>query len=174
MFLYSISQHVASCYFFRSCEQAGIASHWCACNEYEQLDRLGETAVNGGQHVVRLLNGLLAEYRASVRKGYVCAELTLGKTVSARRRRRTDRSTGGGRLEYLFVVETLPGGSMFEVTVDQGDGDRAFGDLGDVSRINLYGYQSWCTNDWRMKKHCYCVKGVKGGAAVGRGSPGPK
>jgi len=113
--------------------------------------------VDGGKYVVRQLNRLLAKYRTSVRKGYVCAELSLSKTVSARSR--TNRLTGGR--EYLLVVETLPGRSMFEVTVNQGDiggGAGAFGVLGDVSRINMYGFQSQCTDDWRLKKHCYCVK----------------
>jgi hypothetical protein len=64
------------------------------------------------------------------------------------------------RREYLFVVETLPGWSMFEVTVHrEGNGSgHEFSDLDDISRINMYGFQSHCTDDWRLKKHCFCVK----------------
>lgn len=111
--------------------------------------------MDGGQYVVRQLNAVLAKYRSAVRQGYVCSNLSLRKTVSARSR--VDRVSG--RREYLLVVETLPGRSMFEVTVGQEDsGNGAFGMLGDISRINMYGFQSFCTDDWRLKKHCYCVK----------------
>lgn len=127
--------------------------HWCTCDEYEQLDSRSEMVVDGGKYVVQKLNELLIKYRASVRKGYVCAKLSLSKTISARSR--TNRQTG--RREYLLIVETLPGRSMFEVTIAQVNGD-AFDALGDVSRINMYGFQSHCTNDWKLKKHCYCVK----------------
>ncbi|VVC33777.1 Alkaline-phosphatase-like, core domain,Alkaline phosphatase-like, alpha/beta/alpha,Protein of unknown [Cinara cedri] len=137
----------------RSCEQAGIVPHWCTCDEYEQLDRFSKTAVDGSKYVVRQLNELLTKYRAAVRQGYVCSELSLRKTVSARSR--VNRYTG--RREYLLIVETLPGGSMFEVTVQDQGGDT-FGTLGDISRINMYGFQSHCTDDWKLKKHCYCVK----------------
>jgi len=114
--------------------------------------------VDAGNYAVLQLNGLLAKYRKTVRAGYVCAKLSLYKMVSARSR--VDRQTGGR--EYLAVVETLPGRSMFEVTFAQrdagGGSDARFGALGDISRINMYGFQSHCTDDWRLKKHCYCVK----------------
>ncbi|XP_060841555.1 uncharacterized protein LOC132922196 isoform X1 [Rhopalosiphum padi] len=138
----------------RSCEQAGIAPHWCTCDEYEELDRRSRMAMDGGKYVVRQLNALLSKYRAMVRKGYACSNLSLSKTVSVRSR----VNRGNGRREYLLVVETLPGRSMFEVTVGQEDDSGAFGMLGDISRINMYGFQSYCTDDWRLKKHCYCVK----------------
>lgn len=140
----------------RSCEQAGIASHWCTCNEYEELNGRGAvTATDCGKYAVQQLNSLLVKYRGSVRAGYVCSELSLEKTVSARSR--VNRRTGGR--EYLVVVQTLPGRSLFEVTFDQrDDGGGAFAALGDISRINMYGFQSHCTDDWKLKKHCYCVK----------------
>lgn len=140
----------------RSCEQAGIAPHWCTCDEYEELDRRSRIAVDGSKYVVRQLNALLAKYQTAVRQGYACSYLSLRKTVSARSR----VNRGNGRREYLLVVETLPGRSMFEVTVGQEDSgsNGAFGMLGDISRINMYGFQSYCTDDWRLKKHCYCVK----------------
>lgn len=109
----------------------------------------------GGEFVVRQLNALLIKYRTTVHQGYVCSNLSLRKTVSAR----TRVNRVNGRREYLLVVETLPGRSMFEVTVVKEDSDSdAFGMLGDISRINMYGFQSFCTDDWRLKKHCYCVK----------------
>ncbi|XP_001945027.2 uncharacterized protein LOC100165313 [Acyrthosiphon pisum] len=139
----------------RSCEQAGIAPHWCTCDEYEELDRRSRTAMDGGEYVVRQLNALLTKYQTAVQQGYACSYLSLRKTVSAR----TRVNRVNGRREYLLVVETLPGRSMFEVTVGQEDsGSGAFGMLGDISRINMYGFQSFCTDDWRLKKHCYCVK----------------
>lgn len=140
----------------RSCEQAGIVSHWCTCNAYEELDKLDEMVAAGGKYVVEQLNKLLVKYRSAVKNGYVCSELSLSKTVSVRSRA-VDRLTGGRR-EYLVIVETLPGRSMFEVTVGQSEPGGALDVLGDISRINMYGFQSHCTNDWKLKKHCYCVK----------------
>lgn len=141
--------------FIRSCKEAGIVPHWCTCEGYKKLDHRSKIAVDGSKYVVRQLNGLLVKYKASVHKGYVCANLTLSKTVSARSR--VNRQTG--RHEYLLIVETTPGRSIFEVTIDQEEnGGSSFGMFGDVSRINMYGFQSKCTNDWKLKKHCYCVK----------------
>jgi len=111
--------------------------------------------MDGGKYVVRQLNALITKYQTAVHQGYTCSYLSLRKTVSAR----TRVNRVNGRREYLLVVETLPGRSMFEVTVGQEDsGSGAFGMLGDISRINMYGFQSFCTDDWRLKKHCYCVK----------------
>lgn len=165
-YLLCTTRNAVDIFTLRSCEQAGVASHWCTCNGYEQLDRRSKTAINGSEFVVRQLNGLLAKYRASVRSGYVCSELSLSKTLSVRNR--LDRQTG--RTEYLFTVETLPGWSVFEVTVaGRGDSDGArFDQLGEISRINMYGFQSNCTDDWRLKKHCYCVKD-DGRTSGGRG-----
>lgn len=124
------------------------------------MDSDSAMAADAGAYVVRQLNGLLAKYRKSVTDGYACSSLSLNRIVSARRR--TVRRTG--RLEYLLVVETLPGYSMFEVTFGGGGdgGDGHFGgELSDLSRVNMYGFQSHCTEDWRLKKHCYCVKKKK-------------
>lgn len=131
-------------------------SHWCTCKGYEQLDEHDEMVAIGGNYVVEQLNRLLAKYRGAVKKGYVCSKLSLSKTVSVRCRM-MDRLTDGRR-EYLVVVETLPGRSMFEVTVGQSEPGGALDTLGDISRINMYGFQSHCTNDWKLKKHCYCIK----------------
>lgn len=127
------------------------------------MDSDGAMAADAGAYVVRQLNGLLAKYRQSVSDGYACSSLSLNRIVSARSR--TVRLTG--RREYLLVVETLPGRSMFEVTFgdrsDGGDGGEGHfgGELSDLSRVNMYGFQSHCTEDWRLKKHCYCVKKKK-------------
>lgn len=139
----------------RSCEQAGIVSHWCTCQEYKELDSsVGVAAVDCGAYAVRQLNELLVKYRKLVHAGYVCSTLSLKKTVSVRYR--VNQRTGDR--EFLAIVETLPGHSLFEVTFDQQRHDSKFGALGDISRINMYGFQSHCTNDWKLKKHCYCVK----------------
>lgn len=110
--------------------------------------------MKGGKYVLQCLNDILTKYRTAVQKGFSCAKLSLSKVVSARSR----MNRRSGRFEYLFIVETLPGKSMFEISVNQADDGNGFGVLGDISRINMYGFQSHCTDDWKLKKHCYCVK----------------
>ncbi|XP_050441154.1 uncharacterized protein LOC126846077 [Adelges cooleyi] len=134
----------------RSCIQAGVNPHWCTCDNYMELDRNGRDAHIGGRHVVAYLNALIVKYKWTVRKGSTCAEIKLNRVISIRHKvNKPD--------EYLLVVQTLPGNSKFSVTVKR-TGEEQFDVLGDISRINMYGFQSVCTTEWRLKKYCYCIQ----------------
>ncbi|KAK7476936.1 hypothetical protein BaRGS_00031795 [Batillaria attramentaria] len=58
---------------------------------------------------------------------------------------------------YQLTLRTEPGGALFEGTVRY---DETFDEIalaGDVSRINEYGKQSDCIDNFKLKKFCYCV-----------------
>ncbi|KAI5632602.1 hypothetical protein NE865_14705 [Phthorimaea operculella] len=56
--------------------------------------------------------------------------------------------------EWVVVVRVQPGGGVFEATVRRDA--RQFTLAGAVSRLNLYGEQSHCIHQYRLKLYCYC------------------
>lgn len=66
-----------------------------------------------------------------------------------------------GLRDYALTIETSPGGALLEGAV------RAYRHRGrhsalkfeaadTVSRVNKYGSQSRCVDDWVAKLYCYC------------------
>jgi len=158
----------------RTCEDAGVLPHWCACHETDPVDPADPAVKRAADAVVWYMNDALSVHRGR------CAQLRLlgDAVVDARRVRprddvirfRNSRRDVLGRtvefdseaaaaknrvVEYQLTVETVPGGAVFEATV------RCRGDssvqIADISRINAYGDQSACIDVHSHKKFCFCV-----------------
>jgi hypothetical protein len=137
----------------RSCDDAGITPHWCTCNQYETLSTAGDTVQAAAKFVLSEIQSRLLKAVNTTRKFKRCSDLRLNRLVNVRGRMHNDSN----HQEYVVLIETAPGGALFEATVRQLIKKNTFQMLGIVSRINTYWSQSTCINDPILKMYCYCI-----------------
>ncbi|KDR15450.1 uncharacterized protein LOC110833590 isoform X2 [Zootermopsis nevadensis] len=137
----------------RSCGDAGINPHWCTCNQYQTLSTTGDTVQSVAKFVLSEIQSQLLKTVNRTQILKKCSDLRLNRLVNVRGRVH-DQSE---HKEYVVMIETLPGGALFEATVRQFIKNNTFQMLGIVSRINAYWSQSICINDPVLKMYCYCV-----------------
>ncbi|KAL3278183.1 hypothetical protein HHI36_013522 [Cryptolaemus montrouzieri] len=135
----------------RTCEDAGIANHWCACMKSTPVEITAEI-IDTTNYAVNYLNGLLKGYKE-------CAKLQLKKVRNAQRLSHATKSLESkiDVQDFLVSFETEPGDGSFEATIRK-TGKRKLEIVGTVSRLNLYGKQSACITDFHLKLYCYCKK----------------
>lgn len=129
----------------RTCEDAGIKSHWCTCNYHMQAPDNDAMKTAMGKHFVQHLNNLTSTYQNK------CARLRLATVISSMRLLARSTGTEGHRI----VIKTQPGGGKFEATVQYKN--EGFPVISDISRVNKYAGKSDCIKADRMlKKICNC------------------
>lgn len=129
----------------RTCENAGIPIHYCACRNSMTTLAVGDKyVIEAAKVLVERLNFKLSMYP-------VCSKLSLHRINSA--------VVFDGRLPmvkyYAVTVVTVPGFASFEATVRKNQSH--FETTDSVSRLNSYGNQSICVNDAKIKLFCYCI-----------------
>lgn len=130
----------------RTCADAGISPHWCACHDLEELPVSRATTKYWAELVVAAINKKIEQDR-ELELGYICASLSVREVLYFRKK---VNST-----EYVVGVQTQPGGAHFEATVvKHGYGDRV---EDSISRLNEYGTESHCAKKPPSKLFCYCV-----------------
>ncbi|XP_025414661.1 uncharacterized protein LOC112686533 isoform X2 [Sipha flava] len=135
----------------RTCEAAGIPVHYCSCHDVRVTLRPDdEDAVRAANLLVHYANAVLAPYPR-------CANLTLHRVNAAAVQMGRDSAS---TRDYEVRVTTVPGLAKFEAVMRE---DRAtagrFKMVGSISRLNMYGNQSECVRDAKIKLLCYCVLG---------------
>jgi len=159
----------------RTCADADIAAHWCACLRWQPLVVDSAPVRRASQRVVDVINDLTSSHRGQ------CAELGLDDVIGADLFDDDDRllqfrrsSDVHGRVPdmtdtlnvtevlYRVVLRTHPGGALFEATVRhplQSAGDTFDVDFRQISRTNQYGRQPHCIMDSypHLRPYCYCV-----------------
>ena len=137
----------------RTCKDATIAGHWCACNVETPINPDDPVVQKAAIFVVSKMNDDLREH------GDSCVQLTL-EVIATARTLEVKRPFNVGRYSfpqsmYQFSFETSPGRGLFEATtMHQSNG--VFTLIGDISRVNMYGGQSDCITHVRHKLFCYC------------------
>ncbi|GFN89249.1 hypothetical protein PoB_001575500 [Plakobranchus ocellatus] len=156
----------------RTCAQAGIEPHWCACLKWDDVTQDANLRLSTAKAVVDYLNGLTAIARDR------CEVLAVGQVTSLSRfvprqdvlMFKKSADTHGDipdlsdnmtlNFEYLQVnFLTHPGQGRFEATVGH---SLVTGDFtvraDDVSRTNLYGNASACVTQSfpSLRPYCYC------------------
>ncbi|CAG9853694.1 unnamed protein product [Phyllotreta striolata] len=133
----------------RTCEDAAITSHWCTCQQSEQIN-ITYTVTEAARSVVSNINYMLRGYAQ-------CAELALDEVINARIMR--PQMTGDYKIfDYMLTLRTSPNQAVFEATVRTTEKNNSFEIIGSISRLNLYGKQSLCITDFHLKLYCYCKK----------------
>lgn len=133
----------------RSCEDAAINKHWCACTAFLKTDK---TAFN----VKKVANFAVQKLNSDLKVFEQCAQLTLKEITSAR------ESVEGENRDYLILFEVHPSKGQMEATI-RCNGPKCTKELmiiGEISRINSYEGQNYCINDARLGKYCYCNQQV--------------
>lgn len=156
----------------RSCAQAGIEAHWCACLTWEPMPVTDPLIRNLADSVVAVIN----EETEKERK--LCAPLRLEKIdrvlkfipeASVMKYKQSKDKDGfipdlsgttAVSIEiFQLTFRTVPGGALYEATVNL---DRKISEvrinLDDVSHINRYGDLPHCVidKDYFLAKWCVC------------------
>lgn len=137
----------------RTCQDAGIASHWCTCQQSVPIEVQNSIVVEGAAFLMQDINQKLVGYAG-------CAKLTLDVIFSAHKQTHieTIATADYGTEDCTITFRTQPGGGVFEGTVRRYL-QRSADNLqvtGTISRLNLYGKQSLCMTDFHLKLYCYC------------------
>ncbi|XP_026757264.2 uncharacterized protein LOC113516955 isoform X2 [Galleria mellonella] len=133
----------------RTCKMAGITDHWCTCHRDNNIANNSSEAVEASTHLLIYLNKMLSEYEKCAKLKLVAiaeaAEIIASKSEDDKIESR----------EIMTIIRTEPGNGIFEGTLRYGNGEWTM--TGSVSRLNLYGNQSYCVDDNVIKLYCYCL-----------------
>ena len=157
----------------RSCIDAGIEAHWCACLNWQSVDKTIPTVKLAANHLVKVINEMTTPERQ------LCQELRIRNISSAVvytpnekvlkfkyskdiHGRQADLSDDMQVSDVLFqiTIETTPGGGKFEATVKHDIKAKKYtANTRDISRINKYGSQPHCVAERlpHLRPYCYCV-----------------
>ncbi|CAH1109102.1 unnamed protein product [Psylliodes chrysocephalus] len=131
----------------RTCEDASIASHWCTCQQSQEVN-ITSKVLDAAHSAINNINVQLSGYAQ-------CAELSLEEVLNARLMR--PQIPGSNKIsDYMLTLSTLPSKAIFEVTMRTTDKNNSFEVIGTISRLNLYGKQSLCITDFHLKLYCFC------------------
>ncbi|XP_014251815.1 uncharacterized protein LOC106667978 isoform X2 [Cimex lectularius] len=137
----------------RTCSDAGIPYNWCTCHQSTPEDVTNPKVIESVTHLMIYLNNFLSGYRQ-------CSKLTVNSIIRARSERvanNENRTKHIAVTDYTVIIETKPGGGLFQATVRFFQQNGQFNVLTPVSRINTYGNQSNCISNYQLKLYCYCL-----------------
>ncbi|KAJ0182009.1 hypothetical protein K1T71_002731 [Dendrolimus kikuchii] len=134
----------------RTCKTANIDDHWCTCQQGKSLPVDGVEAIDTAVNLVREINFITKEHQE-------CARLILDKILDLKEMHMgiPDKNENDWR-EFMITVRTMPGGGVFEATLRNNSQHWALS--GTISRLNLYGDQSYCVQNYILKLYCYCIE----------------
>lgn len=134
----------------RSCYDAAIAPHWCTCHERAELAPTDLRVTEAARIVVDHMNELIEPYPQ-------CLRLRLNAVFSANLGT-SNNSFRNGTNNFVDIsvrLQTKPGLGEFEGTARLHDTNN-YELTGTISRTNLYGKQSYCIDDAKLKLYCFC------------------
>ncbi|XP_019639601.1 PREDICTED: uncharacterized protein LOC109481454 [Branchiostoma belcheri] len=153
-----------------TCTEAGIATHWCTCMEWEELDTGQDHVVQASRAVVDFINEQTLPYRS------LCSQLDISAIKRAdlvtaneqvlrfngtrdedQRLPRFGREVNVKQADIQVILETSPSNALFEATVTVSFKLQTYTVHG-ISRINMYGDQPHCIMDQypHIRQYCYC------------------
>ncbi|KZC04517.1 hypothetical protein WN55_00592 [Dufourea novaeangliae] len=133
---------------YRTCSMAGIASHWCMCHNYTNVPPNDKSLEDRAVFLVKELNEMLKKFTQ-------CAVLKLKEVRAAEAWK--DKNDRSDLVDYTITIQTEPGDAIFQGTVRDRGGNNTSKLVGSVSRLNAYGKQSACVDEFNMRLYCYCL-----------------
>ncbi|CAM4965424.1 unnamed protein product [Rotaria socialis] len=163
----------------RTCANAGIQPHWCACLNWHDLSINEPIIQQFSQAVVHFLNEFVSDHKRdcatlAVLRVNKASQLNgsgdLLKFVNSNNKRAGTSRFGKKSLQwsnntkfYQIQLETTPGQGQFEVTAEYDLEKKTF-DIHKqhLSRINKYGETSACVTSKRpeFQDICYCSNSI--------------
>jgi len=132
----------------RTCDTAHILNHWCMCHTSKNIS-LNDTGLQDSvSFLLTELNNMLSKYP-------LCAMLSLKSINDAKVW--LDKTKGSTLMDYMVTIQTTPGDAIFESTIRYKTDDNSRKLVGSVSRLNAYGTQSACVDEFNMRLYCYCL-----------------
>ncbi|XP_057325830.1 uncharacterized protein LOC130667915 [Microplitis mediator] len=140
----------------RNCSTAGIPGHWCMCHKSNNISHDDSAIKNATDFMINELNIMIKKYPQ-------CLFLRLNKVIDAKvwsghdgEDKDKDEEKPIPWIDYTITVETSPGNAIFEASIrhDNNTGNSTL--VGSIGRLNSYGKQSACVDDFTMRLYCYC------------------
>lgn len=137
----------------RTCDMAGIATHWCTCHEKENISTSDVKVKTAARYLVQNINKMIEGFPQ-------CQTLYLMAIKEAsllRTNANITTTVAANKFNDVTVrLVTKPGLGEFEGTVRLDAHNKNTNLTGTISRTNLYGKQSYCVDDYILKLYCYC------------------
>ena len=136
----------------RSCSDAGLTPHWCACSEWLKVDINSDISIRVVESIVQFFNNMA---KSAGRENDCCKLQT--KEIQSVHKLATQGENNVQVYQAQFL--TSPGDALFEVTTKHLlDKDTFETNFNDVSRINPYGTSSSCIDQTapHLSKFCNC------------------
>ncbi|KAG8228886.1 hypothetical protein J437_LFUL007623 [Ladona fulva] len=145
----------------RTCKDAGITPNWCSCHSGEKkIDTEEPMAIAAAGALVDKVNAFLEPYPQCTRRELVAIKSAIISSPPESLLPHPKKKT---LQDVSVVVEAAPGGALFEATVrvvpkedESGLVSLELAVAGTISRINRYGNQSACVDEFHMKLYCFC------------------
>ena len=161
----------------RTCSDAGIEAHWCACLNWKDVNTTGKLTKRAVKELISEINNLILSQKN------LCAEVVLDKVISVvkyepnrdllkfkgsadLRGFKPDMSDKMNTTEILYqvTIKTKPAAAIFEATIKYfTKQDKFKANEREISRINKYGTQPHCVMEHlpHLRPYCYCRKQIK-------------
>ncbi|XP_011195224.1 uncharacterized protein LOC105220490 [Zeugodacus cucurbitae] len=137
----------------RTCHQAGISDHWCACLSYKVVS-INDTQV---QKVAHLLIDEMNKYIVSKNIETKCAVLTLSAIQKAFRKTDVNGYKMNNVITYRLWYLVHPGLHSFEATVLFNTiANQIKINIEDINRLDSYKQTAYCVDEKQAKEYCIC------------------
>ena len=156
----------------RTCLDAGIELHWCACVDWTDVSVQNGTVRAAAEKLMDVVNAITEDKREvclrlailSIKRAQIYApkqQLLRFKQSADYTGYRADLSDNMKTVDvhYQITVVTQPGEAIYEATVALNKRTELFTlDIREISRTNRYGNQPHCVAaDFpHMRQYCYC------------------
>lgn len=137
---------------YRTCSMADIPEHWCMCHTSDNVSLNDTRVLNATSYLIKQLNVLVKNYpQCSLLKlnKFIDAKMWIGRSDELAKDKK-DRPW----IDFTITVATQPGDAIFEASIRQNSTGNKL--VGSISRLNAYGTQSACVDDFNTRLYCYC------------------
>ena len=157
----------------RTCADAGIASHWCACLQWESVSVTHNDVITSARALLKFINALTKPYRTKCHY-LLLKNVTHAQSISAnmnivryngshdldgRIAKMNPKSKMLDNVLFQITIVTSPGDAIFEATVKYIAKSGQYNvNEREISRINPYGNSADCIlfTAPHLRQYCLC------------------